>query len=125
MPPSSATRPIRPSSASISRTRWPLPSPPIAGLHDMAPTVAKRCVTSAVAAPMRAAAAAASQPAWPPPMTITSKRDSVEDIARFYRSGIAGSKQEASVSRETRRLFPDAEVTENDIEHVLHIDASG
>ena len=31
------------------------------------------CVSSAVRAPMRAAAAAASQPAWPPPITITSK----------------------------------------------------
>ena len=37
MPPWSATRPIRPSSASISRTRWPLPSPPMAGLQDIAP----------------------------------------------------------------------------------------
>ena len=45
----------------------------MAGLHDIAPMVAKRCVTSAVAAPMRAAAAAASQPAWPPPITMTSK----------------------------------------------------
>ena len=35
----------------------------MAGLQDMAPTVAKRCVTSAVCAPMRALAAAASQPA--------------------------------------------------------------
>ena len=48
MPPASATRPIRPSSASISRTRWPLPSPPIAGLQDIAPMVANRWVTSAV-----------------------------------------------------------------------------
>ena len=29
----SATRPIRPSKASISRTRWPLPRPPMAGLQ--------------------------------------------------------------------------------------------
>ena len=78
----SATRPIRPSSASISRTRWPLPSPPIAGLQDIAPMVAKRWVTSAVRAPMRAAAAAASQPAWPPPMTMTSKRLSHRHVSR-------------------------------------------
>ena len=45
----------------------------MAGLQDMAPMVAKRCVTSAVRAPMRALAAAASQPAWPPPITTTSK----------------------------------------------------
>ena len=33
----------------------------------------ERWVTSAVAAPHRAAAAAASHPAWPPPITMTSK----------------------------------------------------
>ena len=44
----------------------------MAGLQDIAPTVAKRWVTSAVLAPIRAAALAASQPAWPPPMTMTS-----------------------------------------------------
>jgi hypothetical protein len=32
---------------------------------------------------MRAAAAAASHPAWPPPMTITSKRELFADIGRF------------------------------------------
>ena len=32
MPPASIARPITPSSASISRTRWPRPSPPIAGI---------------------------------------------------------------------------------------------
>jgi hypothetical protein len=47
------------------------------GLHDMAPMVAGRCVIMAVRAPMRAAAAAASQPAWPPPTTITSYRASI------------------------------------------------
>src|SRR3954452_20823198 len=45
----------------------------MAGLQDIAPTVEKRCVTRAVAAPIRAAAEAASQPAWPPPITMTSK----------------------------------------------------
>jgi hypothetical protein len=35
----------------------------MAGLHDIAPMVENRCVTSAVLAPVRAAAAAASQPA--------------------------------------------------------------
>src|ERR1700722_7565001 len=72
MPAVSAARAITPSSASISRTRWPLPKPPIAGLQDISPIVAKRWVTSAVVAPERAAAAAASHPAWPPPMTTTS-----------------------------------------------------
>ncbi len=45
----------------------------MAGLQDISPMVANRCVTSAVRAPMRAAAAAASQPAWPPPTMMTSK----------------------------------------------------
>jgi hypothetical protein len=45
----------------------------MAGLQDIAPMVAKRCVMRAVLAPIRAAALAASQPAWPPPMTMTSK----------------------------------------------------
>ena len=72
IPARSIARPIRPSRASISRTRWPRPRPPIAGLHDITPIVARWCVSSRVRAPMRALAAAASQPAWPPPMTTTS-----------------------------------------------------
>src|SRR5437773_7600183 len=85
MPAASAIRPISPSSASTSRTRWPLPSPPIAGLQDIAPMVAKRWVTSAVRAPMRAATVAASQPAWPPPMTMTSNDSCRAIMADFYR----------------------------------------
>src|SRR6266849_2512694 len=46
----------------------------MAGLHDIAPIVSNRWVISAVFAPIRAAAEAASQPAWPPPMTMTSYR---------------------------------------------------
>ena len=40
--------------------------------YRKAPREVRRWVTSAVLAPMRAAAAAASQPAWPPPTTMTS-----------------------------------------------------
>ena len=69
----SASRPMTPSSASISRTRWPLPRPPMAGLQDITPIDWGSWVSSAVRAPMRAEAAAASQPACPPPTTITSK----------------------------------------------------
>ena len=46
--------------------------PPIAGLQLICPTVARLCVTSSVRAPIRAAARAASVPAWPPPITMTS-----------------------------------------------------
>src|ERR1700735_5501970 len=104
MPPASATRPIKPSSASISRTRCPLPSPPIDGLHDIAPMVAKRCVTSAVRAPMRAAAAAASQPACPPPTTMTSKRLStlyLRNHGLLDKPRARVKKHLADVSRET------------------------
>ena len=72
MPDTSASRPITPSMASISRTRCPFPSPPIAGLHDISPIVSNFWVSKTVRAPARAEAAAASQPAWPPPMTTTS-----------------------------------------------------
>ena len=61
-----------PPSASISFTMWPLPMPPIAGLQLIAPTVSIAWVSSSVRAPARAAASAASVPAWPPPTTITS-----------------------------------------------------
>ena len=37
-----------------------------------APSVSMLCVSSSVRAPMRAAASAASVPAWPPPITMTS-----------------------------------------------------
>src|SRR6185295_15927688 len=48
----------------------------IAGLHDICPIRSRFNVTIAVRAPRRAAADAASQPAWPPPITITSKTSS-------------------------------------------------
>src|SRR3984893_2249022 len=83
MPALSATRPMSPSRASISRTRWPLPSPPMAGLQDIVPIVAKESVTSAVLAPLRADTAADSQPAWPPPTTITSKVPGI--LSPFFR----------------------------------------
>ena len=64
---------IRPSSASISLTIIPFATPPIDGLQDISPKLFFENVTSAVLAPIRAEAAAASQPACPPPITITSK----------------------------------------------------
>src|SRR3990172_10375281 len=73
MPVASIARPIVPPSASISRTICPLPTPPIAGLQLICPTVSQFVVSSAVRAPNRAAASAASAPACPAPTTITSK----------------------------------------------------
>ena len=53
--------------------------------------VSRRCVTRAVRAPVRADAAAASQPAWPPPTTMTSKSwsegecDDLDDLKTVFR----------------------------------------
>ena len=44
----------------------------MAGLHDIRPMASRRTVISAVRAFIRAAAHAASAPACPPPITMTS-----------------------------------------------------
>ena len=54
--------------------------PPIAGLQDIAPIVDKEPVIKRVEEPTLAAAVAASQPACPPPITITS----YASIVLFY-----------------------------------------
>src|SRR5690242_6341578 len=72
MPASSVAIAMAPASASISLTRWPLPMPPIDGLHDICPSVSILWVRRSVRRPIRAAASAASVPAWPPPTTMTS-----------------------------------------------------
>src|SRR4051794_35438507 len=72
MPHASVTRAIAPPSASISLTRCPLPTPPTAGLHDICASLSRSPVSISVRRPRRAAASAASQPAWPAPTTITS-----------------------------------------------------
>ena len=72
MPTASVTSPMMPPSASTSRTRCPLAMPPMAGLHDICAMRSTFSVKSAVFRPMRAAAIAASQPAWPAPTTTTS-----------------------------------------------------
>ena len=64
--------PISPPKASISRTTVPLAGPPTDGLHGMNATISRVIVSNNVLLPIRAAANAASQPAWPAPTTITS-----------------------------------------------------
>src|SRR3954462_11760113 len=72
----------------------------MAGLQDIAPTVEKRCVTRAVAAPIRAEAEAASQPAWPPPITMTSK------LSRSVRmDGLLAQRRGSRKRKLERRLF--------------------
>jgi hypothetical protein len=68
----SIQRPISPPSASISRTRWPLAGPPIDGLQGISATWSSFIVSNRVRQPSRAAASAASHPAWPAPTTTTS-----------------------------------------------------
>ena len=66
------TSPMAPPRASISRTICPLAIPPMDGLQDIWAMVSKLWLKSRVLAPVLAAARAASQPACPPPITITS-----------------------------------------------------
>ena len=72
MPTESATSPMMPPRASISRTRWPLAMPPMAGLQDIWAMRSRFRVKSAVRRPIRAEATAASQPACPAPTMTTS-----------------------------------------------------
>ena len=68
--------PHDPAEASTSRTTVPFATPPIAGLHDIWPIVSS-AGDEPDAAPGRAAATAASVPAWPAPITTTSNSASV------------------------------------------------
>ena len=68
----SAALAISPPRASSSRTRWPLPVPPMAGLQGIFPTASRLTVKHTVFMPIRAAASDASMPACPAPTTATS-----------------------------------------------------
>src|SRR6188508_266394 len=110
--------------------------------------VANRCVTSAVRAPIRAAAAAASQPAWPPPITMTSK-EAMAFIRKACNPG-AGlgtrfrceSRDRCACESNLRPVFhvkhiglgsfcqkgkmnfdslPNAEIAKNHLEHILDV----
>src|SRR6266852_8452063 len=72
IPASSAAIAMAPPKASTSLTRCPFPIPPIDGLQDICPSVSMLWVSRRVRQPARAAARAASVPAWPPPTTMTS-----------------------------------------------------
>ena len=50
----------------------PFAGPPNDGLHGIKATISKLIVNNNVSRPIRAAANAASEPAWPAPTTITS-----------------------------------------------------
>src|SRR5215813_6503961 len=75
----------------------------MAGLHDIRPIAESDPVRSAVFRPMRAAACAASMPAWPPPMTRTSNRTRGLSLRQ----------------REDASLLPDTESREQPRQHVF------
>src|SRR5690606_28243353 len=86
--------------ASISLTIWPLAIPPMAGLQLIWAMVCMFMVISKTFAPRFAAAAAASQPAWPAPTTIMSYLGNIgqrygKDGESFVPRGTAdGGKEE-------------------------------
>ena len=73
MPVQSVFKAISPPRASSSKTMCDLAMPPMDGLQLMRAAASGSIVTRAVRTPSRAAASAASQPAWPAPITTTSK----------------------------------------------------
>ena len=74
----SVTKPMYPPNASISLTICPFAIPPTAGLQLICPILFMSIVMRHVFEPKLAAAAAASQPAWPAPITITSYLKSID-----------------------------------------------
>src|SRR5688572_9298312 len=109
MPVRSMTRAISPPRASISLTRCPLATPPMAGLHDIWATVSTLPVRTSVRAPSRAAMRPASQPAWPAPITITSYGSGKTNTAlvaggaplvAFFRAGRIGRRELVDVEGE-------------------------
>src|ERR1035437_6502624 len=65
--------------------------PPMAGLQLIWAIRSRFMVTMAVRMPMRAQARAASQPAWPAPMTTTSYRSGIATIVRGMKILVIGS----------------------------------
>lgn len=90
-----------PSRASTSRTSVPLARPPMLGLQLISPMeAAGDGVTSTVAAPRLAEAAAASHPAWPPPTTTTSQLSWASALkARRIAGGALWTHAEAATLR--------------------------
>src|ERR1035437_5713611 len=65
--------------------------PPMAGLQLICAIRSRFMVTMAVRRPMREQARAASQPAWPAPMTTTSYRSGIATIVRGMKILVIGS----------------------------------
>ena len=134
MPASSVTSAMAPPKASTSLTRWPLPIPPIDGLHDICPKVSTLWVNSKVLQPMRAAASAASLPAWPPPITITSYKSICCIILMPPHKGTHYSElTDYAVAmfhvkphrRTLRQLLPNTKARENFAQEIVRGDFTG
>jgi hypothetical protein len=82
IPTASVISPMMPPRASTSRTRCPLAMPPMAGLHDICAIRSTFSVKGRFCRPMRAAAMAASHPAWPAPTTTTSNCSVKDELQR-------------------------------------------
>ena len=94
----------------------------MAGLQDISPIVSLRWVSSSVRAPARAAAEAASQPAWPPPITITSN----VLISRCIRVSDRPNKPSAvSLFHVKQNSLAEAKVPEDHIQQLVEVDAAG
>src|ERR1039458_7621489 len=65
--------------------------PPMAGLQLICAIRSRFMVIIAVRKPMRPQARAASQPAWPAPMTTTSYRSGIATIVRCMKILVIGS----------------------------------
>ena len=78
MPARSVKIPMTPPRASISRTKWPLPTPPTDGLQGAEAKGTPGKVTRPTVTGKRDAIIAASIPAWPPPITMMSNEESDE-----------------------------------------------
>src|SRR6201996_8990295 len=78
--------------------------PPIAGLHDICAIRSRFMVMISVLRPMRAAAMAASHPAWPAPTTATSNC-SVKLIALLF-YGNSGCKERRASAEPSRAEIP-------------------
>src|SRR5439155_5473915 len=96
-----------------------------AGLQDIAPIVTKRWVTSAVFAAIRAAALAASQPAWPPPITMTSKESDREIMWRLLSRSQKVRKRESQVNPRDRAQIKISKTTSCKVECGVGVRAGG
>src|SRR5581483_11919116 len=97
----------------------------IAGLQDIWPMWSRLSVSISVRTPIRAAASAASMPAWPAPTTITPKFIRTVNYCAPGRFGQGRARRALSPTISRISLLSDAELAKHRVEHVLHADLAG